>query len=182
MRILNISSCAAVLAGLLLLTPLSAAQTAADGTTNTTAERPTVWAGLGLETIVPFGSLAVSAPVGRVGALTVAPRLGVDGLVLLGPVVSADLLLSRADTGWYGGPSAGLILAGKGGWRTGVVGGYRSRTRPDLGFFVEGGMRYTVFREAVTNYRAPAPGQPPEPPRDLTLPSPSLRLGLTYRF
>ncbi|OOV15551.1 hypothetical protein [Deinococcus sp. LM3] len=179
MRTLKMSLLKTTLATLLPLTgSLAAAQTmAAD-----TRERPTVWAGLGLETIVPFGSLAVSAPVGRVGALTVAPRLGVDGLVLLGPVVSADLLLSRADTGWYGGPSAGLILAGKGGWRAGVVGGYRSRTRPDLGFFVEGGMRYTVFREAVTNYRAPAPGQPPEPPRDLTLTSPSLRLGLTYRF
>ncbi|PIG99368.1 hypothetical protein [Deinococcus sp. UR1] len=182
MRILNISSCAAVLAGLLLLTPLSAAQTAADGTTNTTAERPTVWAGLGLETIVPFGSLAVSAPVGRVGALTVAPRLGVDGLVLLGSIVSADLLLSRADTGWYGGPSAGLILTGKGGWRAGAVAGYRSRTRPDLGFFVEGGVRYTVVRGVLTSHEPVPAGQSARPAEDLALPSPTLRLGLTYRF
>ncbi|MDR6216534.1 hypothetical protein [Deinococcus soli (ex Cha et al. 2016)] len=174
------SSRAAALAGLLLTAPLATAQSAANDAG--TAERPTVWAGLGLETIVPFGSLGVSAPVGRVGTLTVAPRLGVDALLLLGPVVSADVLFSGADVGVYGGPSAGLFLAGQGGWRAGVVGGYRSRTRPDLGFFVEGGLRYTVVRDAFTGFVAPPPGQAPTPPRDLTLVSPSLRLGVTYRF
>lgn len=164
------------------LLPLTGSLAAAQTMAADTRERPTIWAGLGLETIVPFGSLAVSAPVGRVGALTVAPRLGVDGLVLLGPVVSADLLLSRADTGWYGGPSAGLILAGKGGWRAGVVGGYRSRTRPDLGFFVEGGVRYTVVRGVLTSHEPVPAGQSARPAEELALPSPTLRLGLTYRF
>lgn len=171
------SSRAAALAGLLLTAPLATAQTTAS-----TTERATVWVGLGLETVVPSGSLGVSAPVGRIGTLTVAPRLGVDGLLLVGPVVSADLLFSGADVGVYGGPSAGLFLAGQGGWRAGVVGGYRSRTRPDLGFFVEGGLRYTVVRDAFTGFVAPPPGQAPTPPRDLTLVSPSLRLGVTYRF
>ncbi|BBN95148.1 hypothetical protein DEGR_18810 [Deinococcus grandis] len=130
---------------------------------------------------MPFGSLGVSAPVGRVGTLTVAPRLGVDALLLLGPVVSADVLFSGADVGFYGGPSAGLFVAGQGLAGRGV-GGYRSRTRPDLGFFVEGGLRYTVLRDAFTGFVAPPPGQPSEPPRDVTLMSPSLRLGVTYRF
>ncbi|MFC3603604.1 hypothetical protein [Deinococcus soli (ex Cha et al. 2016)] len=106
------SSRAAALAGLLLTAPLATAQTTAS-----TTERATVWVGLGLETVVPSGSLGVSAPVGRIGTLTVAPRLGVDGLLLVGPVVSADLLFSGADVGVYGGPSAGLFLAGQGGWR-----------------------------------------------------------------
>ncbi len=180
MRNLKLSSCVVALAGLLLTAPLATAQSAANDAS--TAERPTLWAGLGLETIVPFGSLGVSAPVGRVGTLTVAPRLGVDALLVLGPVVSADVLFSGADVGFYGGPSAGLFLAGQRGWRAGLVGGYRSRTRPDLGFFVEGGLRYTVLRDAFTGFVAPPPGQPSEPPRDVTLMSPSLHLGVTYRF
>ena len=103
MRNLKLSSCVVALAGLLLTAPLATAQSAANDAS--TAERPTLWAGLGLETIVPFGSLGVSAPVGRVGTLTVAPRLGVDALLVLGPVVSADVLFSGADVGFYGGPS-----------------------------------------------------------------------------
>lgn len=106
--------------------------------------------------------------------------MGVDAGVIT--ILSADLLLSRADTGWYGGPSAGVVVTGKGGWRAGAVAGYRSRTRPNLGFFVESGVRYTVLREAIDSRSAVQPGQPARPGEDLALPSPTLRLGLTYRF
>ncbi|MFW8625364.1 hypothetical protein [Deinococcus sp. ME38] len=177
MRILKTSLLKAILATLLPLTgSLAAAQTAAADT----RERPTVWAGLGLETILPVVQVSVSAPVGQVGTLTVTPRVGVDATVAA--ILSADLLFSRADTGWYGGPSAGVVVTGRGGWRAGAVAGYRSRTRPDLGFFVEGGVRYTVLREAIGSRPAPQPGQPARPAEDFALPSPTLRLGLTYRF
>ena len=177
MRTLKTSSLKATLATLLALTgSLAVAQTApAD-----TRERPTVWAGLGLETILPVVQLSVSAPVGQVGALTVTPRVGVDATVAA--ILSADLLLSRADTGWYSGPSAGVVVTGKGGWRTGAVAGYRARTRTNLGLFVEGGVRYTVVRGVLTSHEPVPAGQSARPAEDLALPSPTLRLGLTYRF
>lgn len=64
MRTLKTSSLKATLATLLALTgSLAAAQTAPTDT----RERPTVWAGLGLETILPVVQLSVSAPVGQAG-------------------------------------------------------------------------------------------------------------------
>ncbi|WP_189063168.1 hypothetical protein [Deinococcus seoulensis] len=177
MRNLKMSLLKATLATLLPLTgSLAAAQTAPTDT----RERPAVWTGLGLETILPVVQVSVSAPVGQAGGLTIVPRVGVDAGVIT--ILSADLLLSRADTGWYGGPSAGLIVTGDGGWRAGAVAGYRSRTRPDLGFFVEGGVRYTVVRGVLTSHEPVPAGQPARPAEDLALPSPTLRLGLTYRF
>ena len=177
MRTLKTSSLKATLATLLVLTgSLAAAQT----TPTDTRERPAVWAGLGLETILPVVQVSVSAPVGQAGGLTIMPRVGVDAGVIT--ILSADLLLSRADTGWYGGPSAGLIVTGDGGWRAGAVAGYRARTRTDLGLFVEGGVRYTVVRGVLTSHEPVPAGQSARPAEDLALPSPTLRLGLTYRF
>lgn len=102
---------------------------------------------------MPFGSLGVSAPVGRVGTLTVAPRLGVDALLLLGPVVSADVLFSGADVGFYGGPSAGLFVAGQGLAGRGSAGTAAAPVRIWASSWR--GLRYTVLRDAFTGFVAP---------------------------
>ncbi|MBZ9714580.1 hypothetical protein [Deinococcus multiflagellatus] len=136
-----------------------------------------LWAGVGLETILPTAQLGFSLPVGRVGGLTVEPRAQVE----VSPVLffGADLLLAQGNVGWYGGPSVGVTANAGGGWRAGGVLGYRGRTREHLGFYAEGGLRYTVLND----FRVGNGGVPGDTgPHRFTFPSPSVRLGLTYRF
>ncbi|WP_221088443.1 hypothetical protein [Deinococcus aquaedulcis] len=136
-----------------------------------------LWAGVGLETILPTAQLGFSLPVSRLGGLTVEPRAQVE----VSPVLffGADLLLAQGNVGWYGGPSVGVTASAGGGWRAGGVLGYRGRTREHLGFYAEGGLRYTVLND----FRVGNGGVPGDTgPHRFTFPSPSVRLGLTYRF
>lgn len=153
------------------------AQTSADSGT----EQPAVWLGLGTEFfLIPELQLAASVPVYGSGRLNVNVRGNVDvsyGLYALG----TDVLLNQGNRGWYGGPSAAVIVGGpQTGWVAGGLAGYRAVLGEHLGFFVEGRVRYLHLPQFLEN--RPQPGQPALPPSDFSYVSPGLHLGLTYRF
>ncbi|WP_412028587.1 hypothetical protein [Deinococcus yunweiensis] len=170
----------ALLTAALALTPAHA-QTRTSTPPKT--EQPAVWLGLGTEAIIiPELQLAASVPVYRSGDLNVSMRGNVDatfGLYALG----ADVLLNQGNRGWYGGPSAAVIVGGaRTGWAAGGLAGYRTVLGEHLGFFVEGRVRYLYVPEVFVSQQPLRPGQPVPPRTDLSSVLPGLHLGLTYRF
>ncbi|EYB69259.1 hypothetical protein DEIPH_ctg010orf0028 [Deinococcus phoenicis] len=133
----------------------------------------TVWAGLSSEVLIlPAPYAALSVPL--------SPGMALRGGVQYLPgeaALGADLLFGAAARGFYGGPSAALIVGDLPGWLAGGVLGYRNSFGGGRwGYFVEGKARYLFLKNGASGH------EPWSTPQDLRIVSPGLGLGLTYRF
>lgn len=137
---------------------------------------PTIWGGLSSEVLIlPTLYGALSLPL-----TTTSPQVALRGGVqyLAGEVAfGADLLLGAGARGLYGGPSGAVIVGTSPGWMAGALVGYRNTfSGGRWGYFVEGKARYLFLKDATTAHH------PGATPQDLSVVSPGLGFGLTYRF
>lgn len=119
-------------------------QASHDGRTAT--ERLTVWGGMATERGVLAGlNVAFSVPMWQLNSLNVALRGSAElypGRGIGTPSLGADLLVSRAGSQLYFGPSTALAFGGGSSWALGGLVGYGSRMNDTLGYYLEGRARY----------------------------------------
>lgn len=119
-------------------------QAARDGRTAT--ERLTVWGGMATERGVLAGlNVAFSVPMWQLNSLNVALRGSAElypGRGIGTPSLGADLLVSRAGSQLYFGPSTALAFGGGSSWALGGLVGYGNRMNDTLGYYLEGRARY----------------------------------------
>ena len=116
--------------------------------TASTERQFTVWGGMGTERGIVGGlNVGVSSRVAQFNAFQVAVRGTAElypnsgsGLGL--PVIGADVLLSRAGSRLYYGPSTSLAFGSGNSWAVGGLLGYSSTWNNALGYYVEGRARY----------------------------------------